>query len=340
MVISKRRIFFHLLAWLALYGFWVLVFQKRELAFSQTATVEFCYLIFIAANVYFNLQFSIPKFLQKKKYVLFVLLFFAGILCTALLRVPLALVLNKYVFIPGKPQPGVVLIFFNSLLNISLWVTAIMLVKLFLDRVSLQQHLDELQKQQKEAELRFLNAQFNPHFLFNSINSIYGQIDKNNVEARNTLLTFSDMLRYQLYECGEEQIVIDKELTYIRNYVALQKVRKNEKLDIKLDIAPDVTGFRISPLLFTGYIENCFKYTGSGSEPGDYIRIKFQKHENFLFFSCENSIGVDPPEDRNRKGIGLENVKRRLDLLYPGTHSLSVTETKERFKVTLNIPII
>ena len=111
----------HLL-WIVLYIFWILVFQKRQFALSQTATIEFCYLLFIGANFYFNIYFTIPKFLYRKKYFSFLITMLAGIVVTALLRVPLAIYLNKNFFLVDKPQPGFSEIFSNSLLNIFIWV--------------------------------------------------------------------------------------------------------------------------------------------------------------------------------------------------------------------------
>jgi LytS/YehU family sensor histidine kinase len=316
-----------------------MVFQKRQLAFSQTATVEFCYLLFIAANYYFNLFLNIPYFLHRKKYFQFTVLFLAGILVTALLRVPLAMFLNRNLFIPGQPQPGFTTIFNNSLLNISSWTILVISIKLMLDRFRFQQHLDEVKKQKEQAELDFLNAQFNPHFLFNSLNSIYGHIDKQNATARNMLLTFSEMLRYQLYECNESLVPIDKEMSYIKNYVALQKVRKNEKLEVKLNIEEKIQGLMISPLLFIAFIENCFKYVGSGDDPGDFVNISFSKEDAFLKFNCENTKGIKTESKADQRGIGLSNAKRRLELLYPGKHEFTISENEHSFKINLKLKV-
>src|SRR3954471_13741953 len=126
--------------WTLLYFFWVLVFQKREFAFSRTATIEFCYLVFIALNYYFNVQFTIPRFLLTRRYVSFSLLLLSGIAVTALLRVPLATYLNRHYFIPGQPQPGFIQLFNKSVLNISIWVIVILGVKLALDQYRFQQN--------------------------------------------------------------------------------------------------------------------------------------------------------------------------------------------------------
>ena len=316
-----------------------MVFQKRELAFSQTATVEFCYLLFIAANYYFNVYLNIPIFLHKKKNAEFILIFIAGIVVSALLRVPLALFLNKNLFIHGQPQPTPLRIFTNALLNIGIWVVCIVAAKLMIDRFRFQQYVDEMKKQKEEAELNFLNAQFNPHFLFNSINSIYGHIDKQNTVARNMLLTFSDMLRYQLYDCNENQILVDKELNYIKNYIALQRARKNAQLKTVVEIPENVKGFMISPLLFMAFIENSFKYSGSGDDPGDYVSISFKKEDNYLFFICQNSKRTNFVNNTEHKGIGMSNARRRLELLYPSRHELKINEDNNLFEVNLKIKI-
>src|SRR5882762_10143742 len=192
---NRNKIWPQILLWASLYLFWVLIFQRRTFAFSRTMTVEFCYLIFIAANFYFNVSFTIPRFLYRRKYVLFAVLFLAGIVTGALLRVPLALYLNQHYFIPGRPQPGIIELFFNSFINIFIWVICLVAGKLIVDRIRFQQYVEDIENEKFRTELDFLKAQFNPHFLFNSINSIYSHIDKNNVSARNMLLTFSEMLR-------------------------------------------------------------------------------------------------------------------------------------------------
>jgi len=334
----KKR-YSDILYWFGLYLFWLLVFQRRAFDLSQTATIQFCYLLFVAANYYLNALYNIPRFLQTRRYIRFGLVLTGGIFLTAAARVPVAMYLNKHFFIPGKPQPEARPIFINSLVNIGIWVVCIVAAKLVVDRFRFQQHLDEVKKQKEQAELDFLNAQFNPHFLFNSLNSIYGHIDKQNATARSMLLSFSDMLRYQLYECNEHTVLIDKELRYLRNYVELQRMRKDPRLQICLNIPENLRGFAISPLLFIAFIENSFKYLGAGDEAGDFVSISFSKADGELIFSCKNSVVEHFAGLPEHKGIGISNARRRLELLYPSRHELSITQSEKIFEVDLKIAI-
>ena len=175
----------HLLWWMGMYLFWVMIFQKRSFALSTTATIEFCYLFFVAANYYFNMAFIVPRFLYRQRHVEYILFFVLGVVIAALLRVPLAAYLNANYFFPGRPQPSLSAIFIASLLNIFIWTALLCAGKIAISRYRLQRYLEEVQKEKSQAELDFLNAQLNPHFLFNSLNSIYGQIDKQNSSAKN-----------------------------------------------------------------------------------------------------------------------------------------------------------
>jgi len=262
-----------------------------------------------------------------------------GIFVAALLRVPLATYLNGHYFLIGKPQPGFMQLFINSFLNIFIWVICIVAGKLIIDRFRFQQYVDEMAKQKEQAELDFLNAQFNPHFLFNSINSIYGHIDKHNSTARNMLLTFSDMLRYQLYDCNSKAIPIEKELSYIKNYVALQKARKEESLVINLDIDENVKGFSMAPLLFIAFIENSFKYVSSSEEKTNEVAISVTKDGDTVHFKCYNTREINLSNTIVHKGIGITNARRRLQLLYPKKHHLAITDDKNYYEVYLKIQL-
>ena len=325
--------------WTALYVLWVFVLQNRAFTFSRTLTVQFCYLAFIAANYYFNVYFTIPGFLYRKKYFVFGMLLLLGVVITALLRVPLVIYMNSRFFAPGGAPPDALGIFNSSLLNIFIWVVCILAVKLTLDHLQLQKHLGEMEKEKIKTELDFLNAQFNPHFLFNSINSIYAQIDKHNPTARNMLLSFSEMLRYQLYDCSTSRISVDREMSYIKNYVAIQQARKESSLQVGLTIAENVTGFFIAPLLFIAFIENAFKYVGANEGKDNRVDIRFEKKENDLLFTCLNTKERHNGGGIEHKGIGIANARRRMALLYPDKHELNIVDDESKYEVIINLQL-
>lgn len=326
--------------WVGIYLLWIFVFQKRAFTFSRTMTIEFCYLLFIAGNYYYNIYFIIPRFLFTKKYFAFAGLFLSGIIATSLLRVPLATYLSVHYFAPEKTPPGFSELFFNSFINIFIWTLCLLAVKLIIDRIRFQKYIDAIEKEKIRTELDFLKAQFNPHFLFNSLHSIYGNIEKSNSSARNMLLTFSEMLRYQLYECNTEKISIDKEIDYIKNYVALQQARKTENLLIELKIDNDLKGFAIAPLLFITFIENAFKYVSHYENKTNEVKISLYRNNETLFLNVRNTKeNLNGHAVMNHRGIGIANVKRRLELLYPGKYELQMNDDETFYEVNLNLEI-
>jgi hypothetical protein len=337
---TQKKTLYNILLWIGLYLLWVVVFQKRAFSFSRTMTIQFCYLLFIAANYYFNFTILCPVFLYRKKYAVFALLFLAGIVTAALLRVPLATYLSQHYFAPGKPPPGFQnyssihsLIFLYG--QFAWWQG-----KLIIDRIRFQKYIEVIEKEKMQNELDFLKAQFNPHFLFNSINSIYGNINKSNSAAREMLLTFSEMLRYQLYECNTSMISIEKEINYIRNYIELQKIRKPENLAIQLQISEDVRGIMIAPLIFIAFIENSFKYVSNDEDKLNEVKISLARSNNQVFFKTFNTKeNINGRKMIDHGGIGIANVKRRLELLYPGKHALTIQNDAHSFEVMLNLEV-
>jgi hypothetical protein len=338
---GQKRIWYNILLWLMLYVLWIVAFQKRAFSFSRTMTIQFCYLLFIAGNYYYNVYYTIPALLYKKKYAGFALFFLAGIIVAALLRVPLATYLSAHYFAPGKPPPGFSELFLNSLINIFIWVICLVAGKLIIDRIRFQKYIDIIEKEKIQNELDFLKAQFNPHFLFNSLNSIYGNINKSNSTAREMLLTFSEMLRYQLYECNTGMINIEKEITYIRNYVTLQQSRKPENLSVQLYVSDDIQGITIAPLIFIAFVENSFKYVSHYENKLNEVKISITRDNNnhLVFKTVNTKENINGRKIIDHGGIGIANVKRRLELLYPGKHELSIQAGDYSYEVILNLEV-
>jgi len=323
-----------------LYLCWITLFRDHVFTVTRTLTVQFCYLLFVAANYYAQVRYAIPRLLNRKRYLAFALFLPAGIVFTALLRTPLAIWLQVNYFRPGFPGPDAGAVFRDSFLNIFIWVIFLVAIRLVLEKIWFRQYVDNMEKERIRNELDFLKAQFNPHFLFNSINSIYGHIDRKNGKARNMLLSFSEMLRYQLYECDVDKIVIEKEILYIRNYVALQQERKEDNLEVVVDIPDDVRGFTIAPLLLITFVENAFKYVSGHEDRENKVVIALHREEEELLFRAFNTCDEGMVRvEREKGGIGIANARRRLDLQYPGRHQLEITNGGESFEVCLRLNI-
>jgi LytS/YehU family sensor histidine kinase len=197
-----------------------------------------------------------------------------------------------------------------------------------------------LEKERIKSELDYLKAQINPHALFNSLNTIYGHIDKNNQAARNILLQFSELLRYQLYDCGVEKVNLGQEIDYIKNYVAFQRFRNDEKLIVQTCVENINTGLSIAPLLLIILIENSFKFVSNFSDKENKIciSIKTEGHvlkttfRNTIEFNAGNNIGHSP-------GIGIRNLKRRLELLYSKKYELIANINDNFHETHLNIDL-
>lgn len=335
---GTHRYLIHALGWTAVYFFWIVVFQKRAFALSRTATIEFCYLIFIAANFYFNIYFAIPGYLYRRKHLQFAVLFFAGIAIAAMLRVPLASYMNAHYFFV-KPGPDAKELFIASFVNVFIWTTIIISAKLTYDHFRFEESMHLIKEEKSKAELDLLNAQLNPHFIFNSLNTIYGEIENGNSIARNLILSFSNMLRYQLYDCNHQQVLILDEVAYIENYVRMQRARLEEDVDVILTIEEQLGSFHIAPLLFISFLENAFKYAAPSELYGHRIEISFSRMRDTLFFRCFNTKAEADMTNSPGGGIGLYNTRKRLSLHYPGKHDLQIIDREEYFLIELTIEI-
>lgn len=334
---TRNNLIYHSLFWVGIYLLWVFVFRNYSFTLTKTLSVEFCYLVFITIDYYITIYFIIPKFLKRKKYMWFVLLTVFLIAFSALLRAMVSREMSTYVFI-NSPKIDFGTLYRNSVVNIFIWVELIIIGKMIFDRIYNQQQLALLEKERVKHELDFLKAQINPHALFNSLNSIYGHIDKKNQVARNILLQFSGLLRYQLYDSMVDKISLEKETEYLRNYVAFQKLRKDENLIVDVCIDTEESDHKIAPLLLVILIENAFKFVSNYSDDPNQIIIKLTTKGNlFTFHICNTTEHVHAVPPSTHGGIGLVNLKRRLELLYPGKHELIFERVDGYYKADLKI---
>lgn len=214
-----------------------------------------------------------------------------------------------------------------------IWYTVARSNKLMQAYIDNKLQLEKITNDHLQTELKFLKAQYHPHFLFNALNTVYFQMDEDVAGAKRSIEKFSGLLRYQLYD-QQQQVAVSQEILYLQNFIELQQVRTSEKLQLSVYFDPALQHQPIYPLLLLPLVENAFKYVG-----GDYrIDIAARLHDGVLDFTVCNSIPGHIPAKVN-SGIGLENLRRRLELLYPGKSRVEITKEDNSFKAALNIKL-
>jgi len=210
-------------------------------------------------------------------------------------------------------------------------------IKLAYDWISEKRKNDELQRIQLQTELDFLKTQIQPHFFFNTLNNLYALVIKQSPKAPDVVMKLSEIMQYVLYEVKEPQISLLKSINYLYSYLELEKLRYGDRVHSEISIEGDIDEVMVPPLIFLPFIENCFKH--GGKETGDIkVDINFAVRDNFLYFSVDNTLGEDK-EFYTKHGIGIENVKRRLELLYGKRYTLKTSASEDMFKVLLKIPL-
>ncbi|MBX2965092.1 MAG: histidine kinase [Cyclobacteriaceae bacterium] len=327
--------------------FWALTIffhGYTRLALIETAGTEQFLLeilvrnILLAGVIYITILFIIPNLVSGKKVTSSIVILFFIIALYVLLKG--AHDVYRYTHINNWEIERTGLFFTQSLYNFSIvlfylaFASAMHLSKQwYLQR----EHIRKIELEKLNTELEYLKAQINPHFLFNSLNTVFFKIDKQNIQARETLAMFSDMLRYQLYECNGHEVPVEKEVSYLKNYADLQRLRRDENYDIRFSVSNDLANFTLPPLLLLPFVENAFKHVSDFADRKNEIKIDLRKSGNLFQLNVRNT--KDTRQSPDNGGIGLKNVKRRLELLYNNHHRLDIIEKPENFEVNLEIQL-
>jgi len=291
--------------------------------------------LLMAAYFYYNYLFLIPRFLLRKKIALYFLMLILGLIVISGLNI--LFVMGTSGLIP-RHHP------FNFWRAVSFpFYPAVMAFALSSSvRITMEWFKNERQKKEMEAEklfseLAFLKSQVNPHFLFNILNNICSLARKKSDETENAIIKLSQIMRYMLQDSRDERVSLEKEVEYLQSYIELQRLRLPEtvKIDFSIEGHPEL--FSIEPLLLIPFVENAFKH-GVSYQGGSQILIRLHSDDRLLSFAVENHIarGKDDTVEQG-SGIGLKNVRRRLELLYPGKHDLQITDDGKMYKVNLEI---
>jgi two-component system, LytTR family, sensor kinase len=328
----RGKYVFHLLFTLVYSGFVLLerAWLTKDGDWMEFMPIFFTQVALMVLVVYCNTLLLIPYLFEKKKYGLYVICAIALILLYTLLRSMYQK--HIYVGLGYNELDGIGADYWMSFVYGAWFIVVSSMLFITQRWYTHRQQVKNIQISQLETELKYLRAQVNPHFMFNGLNTIYGYIDISNQQARNVLLQFADLLRYNLYEADVDWIDIEKEALYLQSYVALQRARSGSNMQIDLDISVEEKNIKVAPLIFIVFVENAFKFSSREDNKVNSIKIRLEQKGTQILFECTN-----PYDDTTGSagGIGLNNVKRRLELLYKDKYTLTINKEQGIYHVQL-----
>jgi len=333
----KYQILLHSIFWLLFMGLPI----TRDIMFdSNVPGLGYMFLVFGLTNIlnFYICFFFINQYVLKNtsslKYLWWLLPVVIGF---TVFRYYSGVLLDHYFPDPEDKHYAWYMYMMQDFINTLVYTVISLLIAFFVGWVQTQKQKDELTKQNQQAEIALLRSQINPHFLFNTLNNLYSLVYRKSDEAPGALMKLSDILRYMLYESNTDKVFLEKEIIYIRSYIELQQLRIKTPNFIKFTLKGEPDGKLIPPMLLITFIENAFKHGCKNVEaPGIIINMDCSDSQfNFEITSYlveREQFNKDP-----QKGIGLQNVKRRLELTYPGKHDLVVTAGPATFNVKLSL---
>lgn len=230
--------------------------------------------------------------------------------------------------------PGEVVLFFGGLLLMGMNLG----VKLYFRSQEATKALAQIEKHALERQLQYLKYQVNPHFFMNTLNNIHALVDIDPERAKASIVELSKLMRYVLYEGNNRLTPLSREVQFLRNYVQLMSMRYTGNVSISLDVPDVLPDSMLPPLLLVIFVENAFKH-GISYRTKSFVEISLQPHGDRLLFSCRNSRPEIKHDENMKGGVGLSNVRRRLDLLFPGNYTLNIKEQEDTYTVHLDIPL-
>ena len=330
------QIFWHVIIWLSLMSFVLFVVRNNSRFTTQGLLVLFAlYGLINISLFYLNYLILIPRFLNRKQYAVYAMAVLFAVIGYGLGKYGVGLIFPGDVLLRNSKEIiGFWSYFTGTIITSAMFIFMSIVLKFSIDWFLNERIQRDLENQRLSAELAFLKSQINPHFLFNSLNSIYSLAYQRSDNTPGAILKLSEIMRYMLYESNDNKVALNKEIQYLQNYIDLQKIRFGNKAFIDFKIEGEVGDQPIVPLLLIAFIENAFKH-GVANDPAWAIKLHIRVEREKLFFFIQNK-----KHSNNRDasgGIGLNNVKRRLDLLYPGKYNLQIRDEIDTYTCELSL---
>lgn len=338
---KKRLLFVHVSFWVMYLSFFLYQVSHfrhgRDFEWGRAGTFAAVQLLFTMLIAYSNYFFFLPRFLVHQKLWRYLVEFLVPFIVLVILRVHL----QRYL-IDGythKREYFYTNLYIVELIIVTLFITGfIAMLRFAADWLELMATKREIENERLTAELNFLKAQINPHFLFNTLNNLYYLAYSNSPNTTEVIAKLSQMMRYMIYDSNHDRVPLKKEIEYMENYISLERLRLNNQIPILFDISGDPERYHIAPFIFITFLENAFKHGVSNTNPKAWVNVSINLSGNSCVYTVENSkITSTKPEAEEKSGIGLQNVKRRLELSYPNRHELDVVDQKDRYNVTLKL---
>ncbi|RDC55664.1 histidine kinase [Pedobacter chinensis] len=336
---SIKYVLIHGIYWLLITGFFI--FEKKYLIYKASmpyfvacVTMRIVLLIIIA---YLNLQYFLPRYLLKKRYLAYFIAVIISVIVYLAAQSLFDFYLYGYVVGPMRTSHLMEALSYNFFST--LWYLGLMLsLKLSLDWYGQQLTLQKIMVEKLNAEVEFLRAQVNPHFLFNILNNLYALTLKKSELAPDVVLKLSEMMEYMLYDSVDEKVLLEKEVTYLNNYISLERLRFSDKAAIELNINGVLSGHEIAPLLLLPLVENAFKHGMSKQTENSWLTVDIVLEGSTLTVMVKNAK-PSSVTGTNKGGIGLENLRKRLELLYPDKHNLVLENNHNSFSARLMLKL-
>lgn len=340
---NRRNTIIHIGFWLvyASFFFYQISSGRRVEQFGWSQIfLDFAFHMFSLMSLsYLNYSFFMPRFLKHRKLGKYLL----ELLPVFLVFMYLVLLGKQYIIDGFTHEIAWV---YSSRFIINVFVSALFLVifvgllKFVEDYFELEARKKELENEQLLSELRFLKAQINPHFLFNTLNNLYYLAVNQSPNTPEVILKLSQMMRYLLHDSNHPRVPMSKEIEYMQNYIDLEQMRLTNEVPILFEVKGNVERHRIAPLIFITFLENAFKHGVSSSSKNSWIKINIFIENGSCTYTVSNSkISENSKTVNEKSGIGLQNVTRRLDLSYPDIHELIIEDNNDNYTVTLKLEL-
>ena len=329
----------NIVIWVSLFFIPFLLLEPRG-GFSayliRVGTTTFLTVLFY----YFNYLYFIPKFLFRKKFLIYATVVIGSLIASCVIvdlyyYFVVSVVENWHHRPPFMFSRGMWIPLFPLLTAVAIGIS----LRLAKEWARTEKERRELQNEKLISELALLKSQINPHFLFNTLNNICSLARKKSDDTEPAIIKLSQIMRYMLTDSRQDKVGLTDEVDYLNNFIELQKIRIGDKVDLAFNISGDISMIQVEPLLLIPFVENAFKH-GISYKDRSSIRIDLRADSAGMVFSVENT--KPQPRDRSNleeSGIGLKNVRRRLELLYPGKHLLDIQDTDSKYKIMLKIDL-